>query len=303
MSNYLFNRSASVKIGPEGSEGIQLSGLRIAFEVSKSLIAEENRAKIIISNLSNDSKSFIKVDNVIVLSAGYLEDTGEEIVFAGYIKSFYDTVESPNIHTILECKDGSKKMESLKLSLSYSGSITIRQILEDLSKKVNSPIKIDFSRILMSNISTINGLSYIGELRHLLDYVCESAGLEWSFQNNSLKIQNKKETDFIQAVHLSPNTGLISSPERMQDITGSKSKNDIDVPGWKIKALLQPKIEPGNPISIESRDIKNGSIFKVHEVEHSGDTHGEEWHTTIKVEDVSTDKKVDSFDNISTRDE
>jgi mannose-6-phosphate isomerase class I len=51
--------------------------------------------------------------------------------------------------------------------------------------------------------------------------------------------------------------------------------------GWKIKALLQPNIEPGNVIVVESDEIPAGSKFRVIEVEHIGDTHGPDWTSTI----------------------
>lgn len=285
----LFNKICSVSIGPENSEGIKLSGLRVVFSINKSTKAEENHAKITLTNLSKESINYIEKDQVIILKAGYEEDTGERILFSGYISNFYtDYSSKPDIHTIIEAIDGSKKLEESDLSICYEGNMTIKQILKDLSKKIRSPEILDLSKLPILTNKTLNGLSFVGEIRYLLDYLGKSAGFEWSIQNGSLKICALGSSNTQVVTHISPESGLIGSPERMLDIT--KSKKDGEIPGWKVKTLLLPGIEPGNPISIESRDISKGSIFKVYSIEHSGDTDGNDWTTSLKVETLSTNK-------------
>ena len=50
--------------------------------------------------------------------------------------------------------------------------------------------------------------------------------------------------------------------------------------GLKVKCLLRPEINPGNVVEIESAQIQK-ALFRAVEVEHNGDTHGQEWTTTL----------------------
>lgn len=288
---YLFDRVASVEFGPEGSLGTRIEDLRISFHIKKVSTPEGNDAKITISNLSENTRSKVKIDQVVVLRAGYREAFGEEDLFAGYIHNVNNLIETPNIHTIIESKDGSKKLEDAKVSLSYSSGVSVRDILKDITSKTGIPLKIDLDLINMDNFSFSQGVSFVGEIKHLLNYLCSSANLEWSFQGNKLKIQNKRESDLTEAVVISPDTGLIGSPERVLDIEGNrgkKKKKEEPIPGWKIKCLLSPKIEPGGAVQVYSREIPQGSTFKVYEVEHIGDTHGADWVSNIKVQELAS---------------
>ena len=279
---YQSDRVASVSIGEENSPGFKITDLRIAFEIKKTNKSDCNDAKITITNLSENSRSLIRKNDLVILKAGYSEAYGEEDLFIGYVKQVNNSYDTPNIHTILDCKDGIKKLEDSKISLSYDTGFSIKNIIQDVIKKLNLSSSIDIDKLNIPDVEFTNGLSFAGEISHLLDYLCQSAGLEWSFQNNKLKIQNKDEGDFTDVVVLSPSSGLIGSPERVEDVENSRSRAKTDVPGWKIKSLLQPKIEPGKIIQVFCNEI-NGAFFKVFSVEHNGDTHGKEWESIIKV--------------------
>ena len=133
----------------------------------------------------------------------------------------------------------------------------------------------------------------------LLDNVCNYLGLQWSIQNNIIKIFPAGASTGITAVSLSPTSGIIESPQKENidnkeftkkennaisgqsiSVSGTRVKR-LAGDGWKIKALLQPDVEPGSVIVAESAEIPSGSRLRVIEVEHSGDTHGPEWTSTI----------------------
>jgi hypothetical protein len=68
--------------------------------------------------------------------------------------------------------------------------------------------------------------------------------------------------------------------------TKKKKKEKKHVAGWKIKALLQPTIEPGSVVAIRSIEIPTETHFRVVEVTHTGDTHGNDWTTSMNVEAI-----------------
>lgn len=291
--NQLFDRVASVSIGPENAEGIKLSGIRIAFDITKSIKPNKNKAQIILTNISAQTRSLLKNDNVIVLKAGYSENIGEEVLFTGYIKHSYSEYQSVDIHTIIEAVDGSKKLEESTVTISYKGGITVKNLLIDLSKRVPA-MQFDFSKLDIEDLQISNGVAYAGELKQLLNYLCESVNLDWSFQNNTLKVQSKHKADLVNSLRISPSTGMIGSPEYLSDILKDGKKTQ-DLPGWRIKSLLIPSLEPGNPILIDSRELTNKATFKVHELIHKGDTHGNDWTTTMYVEEVVSNESFNQY--------
>lgn len=66
---------------------------------------------------------------------------------------------------------------------------------------------------------------------------------------------------------------------------GGKGKGKVtdQYDGWNIKTLLMPMINPGDRISLKSRFVEG--VFRVHEIKHSGDSHGGNWISEMKVVD------------------
>jgi len=80
----LFNRVASLTVGKAGAVGLQFSGFRILFDISKTSSTEPNTANIQVFGLSSDTRSKVsEEDQIIEIKAGYVEDSGEEILYIG----------------------------------------------------------------------------------------------------------------------------------------------------------------------------------------------------------------------------
>jgi hypothetical protein len=145
----------------------------------------------------------------------------------------------------------------------------------------------DVSNLSPSAISYANGFSFAGPADSALDKVTKFLGLDWSIQNNAIKFVEFDKSDGTRLVSLTPETGLIGSPQRLQGVTRkAKGKSTSTKPGWKITALLRPEIIPGGRIRIESREIPQYSEFTVSTVEHSGDTHGKDWTSQVEVRET-----------------
>lgn len=65
-----------------------------------------------------------------------------------------------------------------------------------------------------------------------------------------------------------------------RDKVDGEQKPNLQVFGYKVKSLLQPLIEPGSFVQLKTKSIL-GEFFRVEKLTHSGDTHGNEWHTEL----------------------
>lgn len=279
----LFNRSASIVFGTPGASTLEVSGLRISFDITKTRSSESNKAKIELTNLSEESRNKIKeLDKKITLSAGYLDGDGEEVIFVGDISRINHSYPRPEVITKIEAGDGEKVLRETVLALSYAEGFTIKEVLQDILSKIDVAEKTNITELQFTDKELSKGYSFADPFKNALDSLCDSVGLEWSFQNGQLKIQPIDSADFSRAIVLSSDSGLIDSPEELQE-AGSSMDLGNKTPGWMLRALLQPTAEPGGVVSVSSREIAEGSKFKIDEVQHVGDTWGESFETKLKV--------------------
>ena len=212
-------------------------------------------------------------------------------------------IKRPDILTTLDVMDGKLAMNQLRIgtglipAFTYGKKTSAKKVLKDVIKI--SGIDAHYNDTIVPDRLYENGFAYVGMGKVLLDNVCNYLGLVWSIQNNTLKLLASGSSEGISIVRLSPSSGLIGSPEKIntdsQEFT-KKERNTISGKevsvlgkkilkkiggGWKIRALLQPTIEPGNVIEVSCNEIPEGSKFRIIEIEHNGDTHGQDWTSTI----------------------
>lgn len=297
----------------------QISGLRLMFDINKTETPESNSAVITIYGLSDDTRAFIKERStetsndgmIVILKAGYEELHGKDlpILFTGDITGVFHDTTKPEIITTLDCADGLVVIKSATFSKSYSAGVPVAQIFNDIIQAMSMPIqyadsktkKFSFSFYEMPEYKLNRGYAFDGLASDALRRLCIGYGMRWSIQNARLKIYpawDKKGnpwTDKIQSFLIAGEekipsdqkleSVLIGSPKRLaKNMMGFDRRG---VRGYEFDALLMPKAEPGGSVTISSRTIKNSPITLVmSEVHHHGDTHGQDWKTTVKARDL-----------------
>lgn len=280
-----FDRSASIIVGETGEDGIQIKDLRITFNIKKTKDKDPNTADVSIYNLSELTRNKIKKKQKIFLSAGYLDDEGESLIFIGDITEVTHTIARPDVITKIVAQDGQQDLTTKKLSFSFKGSTAVSTVIDKITSIF--PFAKKFTKdIIPSGLKYQNGFSFAGPAKDALNKVLEFAGLEWSVQNNELVIVKKGESDGKRAVLLTSQTGLLGSPERFTDDSEkSKGATTKEINGWRVRSLLQPRVNPKNQISVKSREIPEETFFTVLSVVHSGDTWDGQWDSLITVKE------------------
>lgn len=300
----LFDRVASLVIGKEGKQGRELAGLRFSFSIEKQSTKAPNKCTLRVWNLAPETRGLVEaIGNVLILKAGYVQDTGAQTIFQGDVIRALTVREGPDWVTELEMQDGHKEFRDTKASVSYGRGATALQVLGDLSKRFGLPV-----RELPADVAAKqypNGFAFAGRLRDAMEKACDYLKLEWSIQNREIQIIKKGGVFQKRAVVLSPDTGMVESPmlesKTMTEKAAAKEgitanqpgvrvttqRNDdgeikrvLQVNGYKVKSLLQPGLEPGGYVQIKSKSI-DGKFFRIEELTHVGDTHGSEWHTNL----------------------
>ena len=262
-----YGRSYKLTVAPvDGGEGITIKDLRVSFRVEKTSTSEPNKATIQVYNLSSLSRGRIETKTqAVVLDAGWVDLS--QRIFAGVISRVEHRKEPPDIITEIECKDG-RDLSAAAFRRSYRKGTSKRRIVNDvIAAMANTSTGPMTASALAGNAGGRVVLS--GKSRQVLDRLARSWGFEWSVQDGAIQIIDETSTSKpkTEAIILRKDTGMIGSPAKTNR-------------GCKVKALLQPGLNPGVYVQVVSTFLSG--YFKVESVEHAGDTHGGDWSSNVE---------------------
>lgn len=271
----LFGRSLRVVVST-----IQIEGLRVAFDIVKTIEPEPNTCVLSIYNLNETRRgqlSTLATNKILIpvaVEAGYVEGPTEQL-YLGAARRVYSRYDGADIVTTIESGDGEKAMRDAKIQKTIPKGAPISQAVKEIVKALQaeglSPgnvekaiqgIKIN-GRTSFPSGSILSGPA-AGQLTGLL----KSAGLTWSVQNGQIQILTDALASSGQVLLLSPKTGLISSPEI--DSEGILSATSLIIPG----------LRPGARIYVDAVFVKGN--FRLESVQYAGDTHSDSWYAELR---------------------
>lgn len=272
-----FGRIAQVTAGPYGQEGVLITVGRISFSVVKTDDAKTNTMDVRIYNASPSTRQMLETtENSLVLSAGYL--TSMQQLAAGDITRGLSVMDGADRITTATCGDGLRALSSTRVSLSYDGAVSAQQIIDDIAAKLELPLR-ETDADLSGKFRT--GWAFVGPARDAMTSIARRFNLSWSVQNEEIQVTEKRGATKQDAVLISSSSGLIGSPEVMDD-NREDTVATKEPPGLRITTLLNPLYEPGGIVVLQTRDY-NGAEYRIKRVEHMGDTHGSDWYSTLEV--------------------
>lgn len=285
----LFGRIVTILIGRPGTIGREFSNFRITFEVTKTEFGKEpNACKVAIYNLSENLRNFIYNEKQqITVKAGYQEESGAEVIYIGDVTNRENQIKKPDIITLIEAGDGANTLKNSKVSIAYGVGAQSNQILNEVVNSFNLPKKTNLS---LANIRTKvfnNGFNFTGASTTALDKLAKNLGFNWSIQNNEMKIYNRVNDDRSLAIELNSNTGLIGTPSKTKVTLQESSDNQtLEIDGWEVNSLLQPKAEPGGVVLLSSSSTGNNKRYKIINVRHQGDSFEGDFRSQLQVVEI-----------------
>lgn len=286
MTGRLFNRKVSVTLArPQAGHffkwlpnAIAVSDLRITFSITKTLNEKPNDATVSIFNLAPATRAeFNRKPLRIILEAGYAEDTTAQL-FSGDLRYAATTPDGVNMVTKFQMGDGDRAFNFARISKSYKGGVSVRQAVKDVSNSMGLRIPRSLDDISEMGHQFTEGLTLEGASQAQMTKLLRSRGFGWSVQDGSLQILRDGGAREGQAVLVSEETGMISSPEM------SPPKEAGKPPTCTGKMLLNPQLTPGGKIKVVSKEV-NG-IFRMVRVQHTGDTEGPDWFSSFEATPV-----------------
>ncbi|WAX24748.1 hypothetical protein [Escherichia phage vB_EcoM_DE16] len=265
---------------------------QITFSIKKDNNKDPNQAEIVVYNLSDDTVNYInrgiRNNLAVALAVGY---AGEELVmiFKGTIQWVSDTFDSVDRKTTLHCLDGGINIAEARTSRSYPKGTKIKRVVTDLVKDLGTTE----GNIHVDNDQTLSSATAMcGNTSHYLEHICKSIDHNVSIQDGSVYVTPRSQMSSARSAYISPETGLIGSPEPFHNdikptkkVTKSSKKAKKPTDGVKFKCQMNGAILPEKTIWLKSRDYDGP--FKVVSVSHNGDKEGKEWVTEVECVSVS----------------
>lgn len=294
MADDLFGRRAKVTIQlPAGSSFIDVQGanvveisggiidpanpnnlgMRIQFDITKTDQKEPNTSQIIITNLSDTRRASLKVKGVkFSLDAGYVA-TGMTRIIRGDARTIDHVRDGADWNTTARLGDGERAYRFARVNESFSPGTGAGSVLRFLANR--SGIQIGNSSTVASALTTTFDQGYVvnGSWQQAMDKLLRAVGYVWSIQDETIQILKPNEAVDAQIPLISPETGLIGSPE--MGTPEKKGKPQL----VEFESLLVAT-RPGAKVHLRSK--RYDADVRVKRCRFYGDTHGGPWFSKIQ---------------------
>ncbi|SIP74140.1 conserved hypothetical protein [Xenorhabdus innexi] len=259
-----FGRQVKLNIG-NSKESVEITNLRVAFDITKTIDSEPNPATIRIYNLNPSHRNLItsKTYNRVSLAVGYEE---LRVIYMGDIIEAITLRDELDFIIQLTCGDGYTAYTGALVNKTLAAGATDSSILAEATKAMrvgHSVIDLPKDRALP------RGKVLTGNARDVMHKVARNNGADWSVQDGNMTVLPKdKVLADNEGFVLSQETGMIDSPEKTDD-------------GLSVTCLLNPVMRIGGLVRVQSIIPEYNGDYKITELEHSGDLMGDNWATKI----------------------
>lgn len=288
----LFERIWRVQI-----DTVRFTELDVKFNIEKSLRPEPNKCHLEILNLAESSRLAIEKLNLydpkkikgvkprtgrakteakrlpkvgkifVTVEAGY-EETGMSLLFRGDLRRAISEDDGEGTWTTkVEGEDGGTSILGSRVTESFPSGTSRYQVVRACAEAMGVGLGniIEFASDLQGSYS--HGTVLDGQASEELKGVLRSAKLKYSIQNGVLRLESAESNEMVQALLLSPTTGLVGSPKR--DSTGT----------LEVTCLLIPNLAPGGYVQLESSGYKG--VYKIQDIRYQGESAGTPWYAVL----------------------
>lgn len=259
-----FGRQLKLVIG-SNKESLEITNLRITFEVKKTLTPEPNPAVIRIYNLNASHRNLLtsKEFNRASLSVGY-EDLRQ--IYAGDIVEANTLRDGEDFISELICGDGFQAYTTKLINKTLSAGKSDSEILKENTQAMGIETGVTD---LPKDRQLPRGKVMFGDPRELLHKIAKNNNAQWSIQDGQMTVLPKdKVLADNEGFVLSQETGMIGSPEKSDD-------------GLHLTCLCNPSLRIGGLVRVQSIMPEYNGDFKITELSHSGDFMGDEWYSQV----------------------
>lgn len=276
----LFDRQFEIIVGESDSEAISIKNLAMKFEVKKVSSSKPIEGFVEIINVSDATDTFIKDKGQrIRIVGGYPGRVG--LLFDGDVRRVERGRSGVDRITKIELGGNLVKLSNARFSRSYSGNVSIKQIIIDAIPSFGlTSNNLDFLPLIQKA-----NFAFDGKTSDLLDKLLPINGVNWREDSGIITFSRIGQADdLINIPVISTGSGLIGIP------------GQTDKGGVKFRSLLDANLDIGKAVKLESdvinlsgggrdKNVSSGNtngFYKIISVNHNGETRGTPFYSDIE---------------------
>jgi hypothetical protein len=278
-----FERAWKVIVGET-----EVTGLRVRFKAKKTAKTDPSTLDLSVTNLSAATRAKLSAASSppVVLIAGYKEAAG--LIFAGPARTIDHVRDGADWTTHVLCGDGEQAFRGFS-SFSFKAGTKKGDVLtrwtDDL-KGLGIDVADAQAAIRKGGIAGLKevfaqGFAAHGRTMKEGDRLLASIAAECSVVDGHLVITEVAKPTTEPAVVLSAETGLLGSPDHgaPEKMPGYPAPNPT-ISLLKAKSLLNGELRPLRAMRLEA--LSRSGFYRIETVEHTGDSHGQDWFTAVE---------------------
>lgn len=294
-----FIRKVSLIVA-NGGEGLDLSESRFTFRIKQADIQNPQSAVISVYNLSDDTAKRLADSEFtrVILQAGY-EEGNFGLIFDGTIIQPLNGRDNPtDSYVKLIAAEGDEFITTAFVNGSMSAGASqmdvIKFLLANSQNAAGTLVNPNVGYIPVQAGATLpRGKVLYGMTRDALHIAAATAGQSYFIKGSQINFVPLDGIIPGQAVLVNTDTGMIGWPIQTQD-------------GVEVTTLLNPLLAIGSTLKIDNKSIlqaqlsaaytgpnspnlqaqslpqlDHDGLYKVHVIEHMGDTRGNDWYSKM----------------------
>lgn len=280
-----FNRQCRVTFfdPKDQTQALVVDGLRVRFQLTKTLLGYPTRGKVEIYNLSEANiQRVTKRLTSVRVEAGYGATGDMRQIFLSNIMNYYKTRQNVDSIFTLILSGSAPAWNGSTFNRTYREGVMPAQIIRDVAGS--------FADVIIGTIledenwtSKLSSVTHAGSVVDIMNKLSEDYNFDWSVHDGQLDIVPREKIIEDRPVFvITPQTGLLGSPTLTE--LGADFRILIN-PDIMLARKLQMSTESVilGQEGLEFRKVRNTAdgFYKVMDLRYLGDTRGNEWYCDI----------------------
>jgi hypothetical protein len=261
--------------------------LQCSFRVDKAVGQCSFSAMVSMWNLNVETEHhIIEEGNEVVIEAGYVNGPYGRIFKGNVFQPVFDRDNVTDFRTTLYCLNGFDLWNPNLTSVSLQSGYDYRALISALARNAHNQVAIGTISESLDAKKAPRGIALIGDLKDLLRPIAQDNNAQfWTDDEDKLNMTKFDDGYATDALVISPETGLIGSPEQTSF-------------GVWFRSLLNPNITIASPYMVVKLDqatirtmkacigqyltpLDQDGQYKVVAVTYRGSTRGHDWYVDV----------------------
>lgn len=259
----------------------QWTELRVSFEVKRTINKYPDPATITIYNLAAATRASFSRGDEVRLVAGYTDNAS--LLYSGQLQDMVVARDGPDWATTITVRDGDNAWRT-QVNTNFATSAPLQLAVQRMASAMGLQV-LPASLPVLAGKSVRAGSVHVGNGHDALSRLLTPWSLRWCIQDGALVVLPSDGVTNQQAILLTPQTGLIGSPEPMTDRPAKRFKKTKQLQTktgkrLRLTSLLQPNLRPGAPVVLEAAQYVG--TYRVDSAIHRGDSRGQDWYSVVE---------------------